>query len=349
MFVFGKKFETHVENFLRSLKLSWNSHIIVAVSGGIDSMALLHFANQLKIQGKIVSLRAIHIHHATRAGQDDDEAFVTNFCESLGVDLLVKKIDWDENFLSNFEMKARDRRYRIFNEMISPNEVLWTAHHLDDSLEWSLMQKFKTSNPASSLGIPVATRLAVRPFMCVSKKHILRYAKCFGINFNLDPTNSDLKFERNRMRKTIGELKKTYPKMLKHYVNQQNFWATQMNKNILKDAGIVKTLQKKEATLFRGSDLKLLSPVVVAHEVHRLSDVKRGQIQLEVKKFLNSITFEPKGPHSLTGGVTLWSCQDMLIVASRNFFDTDKLPNSKAGSLLFREFFINKFKEQESK
>ena len=75
----------------------------------------------------------------------------------------------------NFELKARLERYKIFSKY--QDSLIVLGHHIDDSFEWSLMQKMKSSRLESTIGIPLYNKNYIRPLMCVTKKQIRRYAK----------------------------------------------------------------------------------------------------------------------------------------------------------------------------
>lgn len=232
---FNERFQGHVLGFVERLGLiNSASKVVVALSGGEDSMALLHFFYDLKERGIIQSVRAIHIHHGTRVSQDAEEKIVRLFCEALRVKLQVFYLhDLKDN--KNFEAEARKRRYQVFNQGTFSNEIVATGHHLDDSFEWSLMQSFKSSEVNSSLGIPVRRGKFIRPFLSVSKKQIEKYRKNLDLPYVKDPTNESVQYERNELRLTlIPQIAKRYPHYLKHYARKQNLLAQQLNLSLIK-------------------------------------------------------------------------------------------------------------------
>lgn len=229
--LYNDRFRAHVLAFSRRLNLlGRDAKVVVALSGGEDSMSLLHFFHELKERGEISGLRVIHIHHGTRVSQDEEEKIVRLYCDALRIKLQVFYLH-DLKDSKNFEFEARKRRYQIFQEGTFDKELVATGHHLDDSFEWSLMQSFKSSEVTSSLGIPAKRGKFIRPFLSVSKKQIEKYRKNLDLPFVKDPTNASVQFERNDLRKNLIPLiAKKYPHYLKHYARRQNALAQKLFK-----------------------------------------------------------------------------------------------------------------------
>lgn len=191
-------------------KLNIPKKVVIGVSGGVDSMCLLYAMDQLGFD-----IIAIHVNHNTRNQNKEEQQLVTDFCKKLNVPL--KFFEYN-HVAGNFEMEARKFRYNIFNK---ENRTILTAHHIDDSFEWHLMQKFKSSG--ETLGIPVKNNNIIRPFMCLTKQHIYKFAKIYKIPFLEDSSNSDISYERNFVRnEIIPKIKEKYPNYLEKYVHQMN-------------------------------------------------------------------------------------------------------------------------------
>ena len=216
-------FEKHVFGFLQNiLEIKQKKpQFVVAVSGGVDSMALLFLCVKWQQSGLLESVRCFHFNHGTRKNENLIEStLIEEFCKTNNIELIVQNAQLDLS-TSNFEHQARKYRYHFFLNHLRNEEYLLMGHHLNDSWEWSQMQKHKSSHLKSSLGIPCRRGQILRPFMSVSKVQITRYALQNKIPFALDSSNHSDEFERNRLRNLMTPfIQKNYPQYLKHYVRQ---------------------------------------------------------------------------------------------------------------------------------
>ena len=115
-------------------------------------------------------------------------------------------------------MSFRKARYEYFNSVLNEDECLVMRHHLDDDIEWNLMQSFKTSSIGSPLYIPEVTNNILKPFLSISKDVIYKIATSENLNWHEDNSNNDEKFERNFMRNSIiPGLKNKYNKISEHF------------------------------------------------------------------------------------------------------------------------------------
>lgn len=198
-----------VIDFIKELDIP-NKSVVIGLSGGVDSMTLLFLLKKLGFNPL-----AVHINHKTRQNCDIEEKLVKDFCQSLNVPI---KVYTYKHLSGNFEHSARKFRYKMFNKEKLP---ILTAHHLDDSFEWSLMQQFKSSS-LHNLGIPKKNNNIYRPLLCVSKEEIYQYAQKNKIPFSEDESNQNIDFERNYIRNVIvPKIKEKYPNYLKHFLNQK--------------------------------------------------------------------------------------------------------------------------------
>lgn len=289
-------------------RLKKEDRVAVAVSGGVDSMVLLWLASQWKQAGYLQEVRALHFNHGTRVENSAEEDLVRIFCNKLGVPLHVEKLNLA--FQSNFEAKARDLRAKHARLFLQENELLLTAHHLDDSFEWSLMQRFKSGHPAAGLGIPVVNGPLRRPFMTLSKKQIIHLAERFEIPFLDDRSNLDTRFERNYIRqKVVPLIAKRFPQYLKHYISQSNQLAHRLGLHILQKNDSVIWKEKQDASggiwLYR-NDLGIEmdgAEEYMADIIHRLSAVKRGVIREQIERGIRAAKNSQHGPLLFSGKV----------------------------------------------
>ena len=332
-----KQFENHVDSFMDSMQLhSPDKSIVVAVSGGVDSIALMYVLHRI-MPNKSRSIRVLHINHGTRIENADEEKLVLKHCQQLGVEVDIVKFKLNVK-LSNFESIARNLRAKVYKQYLEKNFWVYTAHHLDDSFEWSMIQSFKQSIVTSTLGIPVFNQGLVRPFMCVSKKHLRKYARALGLSWAEDSSNRDIRFERNFFRQTLTEtIQKRYPQYLHHYVARQNQLAMTLGKH--RSLFVKKMNSKKRARLFEKRETS--GAVVLKSDdfsfykdqikewIHFFSRTGRGEINLEVDKLITAHrkiiqdqrSLKMKGPLSFSGGVKIFILGEYLLISNDSHLD----------------------------
>jgi tRNA(Ile)-lysidine synthase len=204
---------------LQVLKLgaSRKSRLALAVSGGIDSMTLLHVLGKEK--DRYGALAVVHVNHQLR-GEDShgDEAFVRSACERLGVECFVKQVLTAENAEKGrrgIEETARDDRYTFFEAIASEHafDLIVTAHTKNDQAETLLMRLMRGAGTRGLAGIPRSRALGnatvIRPWLDVTRDEIERYANENNIEHRNDSTNSEKHFTRNRVRHELLPLMET--------------------------------------------------------------------------------------------------------------------------------------------
>lgn len=276
------------------------------------------------------NLLVLHFNHGTReASNKKEEDLVVGYAHSLGLKYEVIRLHFSLED-KNFEAKARAERNKVYKSYVKKGHGVYTAHHLDDSLEWSLMQSFKQASLKSTLGIPVFNQGIMRPFMCVSKKQILRYARALGLSWIEDDSNHNTRFERNFLRKNIsGKIHEKYPRTLRHYVAHQNQLARlfRLHRLDLPEKNKVRPIelhQKREqngSILLVSSDFSLHKNAV-KDWIHFFSKNHRGEIDGELDKLLlaqKSLSEDPKnfpfkGPMDFSGGVKIFVMKDHLFI-----------------------------------
>ena len=178
--------------------------IIVAVSGGADSVALLHFLLSMNYDCVVA-----HCNFHLRGEESDrDEDFVAGLakkfdCKFLKTDFDTKKYAGEQKI--SIEMAARELRYRWFEEIRTAENAtsIVVAHHQDDAAETILMNLSRGTGINGLTGIKPKNGNIVRPFLCISRKEIMTYIKCQKLSFVTDSTNADTQITRNFFRKEI--------------------------------------------------------------------------------------------------------------------------------------------------
>lgn len=318
------RFIKHVEAFIREHELFGREDpLLVTLSGGIDSISLLYTLVCLKNYGYSGEVRAIHINHQTRIEHDSEEVFAKEFCKQLGVKCIAEKIK-NLDIHSNFENNARVARYNIFEKIKKPNERIVLGHHIDDSFEWSLLQSLRSSNVEGLIGIPVVNGDVVRPFMCVTKKQITKFSNCFDLPFLEDPTNEELRFERNFIRNQIVEgFKDRYPQYLKHYVYRHNEIARRFGVHLVQNSNTTFNINFGENTVLLYS-LKARTNFsgiedLIKKALKFLNPNSRGKLSGSIKQIKTALENNKYGPITLTNGVKVYLDFNTLLFVNTDF------------------------------
>jgi tRNA(Ile)-lysidine synthase len=205
--------EDRVRNFIREHGLLQpEARPLLAVSGGLDSTALVHF-----IAGQGHEFGIAHCNYRMRgADSDADEAFVRKLGRTYGVPVFVFHYPSPVQRVKqegNFQERARQYRYTHLKKILDEYNftVLLTAHHLDDSLETLLINFGRGCGYAGLSGIPLRSDFPLaRPFLAVSRREILDYAHSESLSWREDASNQSNDYLRNRLRhRVIPKLRNT--------------------------------------------------------------------------------------------------------------------------------------------
>ncbi|MCQ2011249.1 MAG: tRNA lysidine(34) synthetase TilS [Sporolactobacillus sp.] len=208
--------ETH--HLIRS-----NARLVLGVSGGADSMALLHFFYMKKKDWKL-ELAVCSVDHTLRGVKSaEDQKYVASFCEKRDILFIGKTVDahsWSSERKISIETAARELRYRAFAEAMETfkADALVLAHHGDDQVETMLMRQVRGTIGIGRAGIPVRRvfkgREIIRPFLSQTKADLENYCAENGIVPRLDESNESDAHTRNRFRKyVLPFLKKENPQV----------------------------------------------------------------------------------------------------------------------------------------
>lgn len=199
-----------IDSALRTIKennmFDKGDRVIVAVSGGPDSIALLHVLYKLKEELGI-SLYVAHVNHGLRGIEaDSDEEYVKKFCESLNVEFRSKRVDINEiarvrNISS--ESAGREVRYEFFKELMKKfsAQKVAIAHNANDQAETILMRIMRGTGMDGLIGIrPVRDSIFVRPLINSTRDQIEEYCLKNNLNPRIDKTNLEAIYSRNKVR-----------------------------------------------------------------------------------------------------------------------------------------------------
>ncbi|MBE7075924.1 MAG: tRNA lysidine(34) synthetase TilS [Clostridiales bacterium] len=196
-------------DFIKKHKLIKAGQVIgVGVSGGVDSMTLLHFLHENR-QVLDIEVVAIHINHGIREESDDEARFVLQKCREMGVRVYKFTIDSPKiakDKRLSIETAAREGRYGVFDALIRKDIVdrIALAHHQSDQAETILMHIFRGCGVSGARGMePIRDGYYIRPMLNVSKEDILDYASLHNIDYVEDSSNSDISYTRNYLRHVV--------------------------------------------------------------------------------------------------------------------------------------------------
>lgn len=217
--VIFKQLETHFPT---------QQHFLIGLSGGVDSVVLLH----LFAQYPALNLRAVHIHHGLSPHAGDWAEFCRHYCDTLGIPLVIRRVTVDGK--QGLEANARQARYQAIGELIQPNEVFVTAHHLDDQAESFFLALKRGSGLLGLAGMQAVgnwQNFAIfRPLLGISKREILDYAEHQQLRWIIDESNADNRFDRNFLRNQIlpelnqrfGQFSQMVARAAQHCAEQQS-------------------------------------------------------------------------------------------------------------------------------
>ena len=279
----------NIDNFIKNLDLNNDKYVIVGVSSGPDSMALLHMLTK-NLQCTIV---CAHINHNIRIESVEEESFLKDYCKSNNIIFESYKItSYKEN---NFENEARKKRYQFFESLLKKynSHNLFLAHHGDDLIETVIMKIIRGSNLEGYAGIKTISYLdnykIIRPLLSLTKDDIIKYNQLNQIKYYIDNSNTNQSYTRNRYRQNILPfLKKEdklahlkflkYSNTLQEYDNYINYEIENKIKNIYQFNQINITNLNKEHPFMKKNIIFYI-----------LSKIYNNQANIIKEKHLNDI------------------------------------------------------------
>lgn len=200
--------------------------ILVGLSGGADSVALLHFICQLAKKQQFY-VYACHVDHQLRANSKKDASFAKDYADSLGVPCLVKKVNVKtlaKREKKSIEHAARTLRYKAFEEAAKKFNCskIALAHHADDNAETFFLNILRGTKAKGLCGIPVMRSLGkrqiIRPFLCINRQQVQQYLKQYDLKNVEDQTNQEDIYLRNWIRLKLLPLMLSKQPLLKEHI-----------------------------------------------------------------------------------------------------------------------------------
>ena len=270
-----------------------NDIVVVACSGGPDSMCLLSLVNELKNELNLKIIVA-HVNHKLRIESEEEKEMVENYSKENNLIFeLLEITKYSNNKFS--EEDARKRRYDFFNKLIKKYNanVLLTAHHGDDLIETILMRLTRGSKLSGYIGIKKENNKYLRPLLYVTKKDIIEYLDKNQIKYFIDETNNSDEHQRNRYRKNIIPfLKKEdknihlkYLKFSEELEEYDDFINDYIKKlNVIKGSTINLEVLKKEKPFIRRKTIEYLIKDIQKNDILEIND----NTLMEILKLMES-------------------------------------------------------------
>ncbi|MBA4538414.1 tRNA lysidine(34) synthetase TilS [Bacillus aquiflavi] len=220
--------EKKVDRFIdRHSLISEGARILVGVSGGPDSLSLLHYLWERKEKWNL-TMRVAHVDHMFRGRESfDDLIFVKEYCNNLHIPIETAQLNvpkYIEETGESPQVAARKCRYLFFKEMMAKHQldILALGHHGDDQVETILMRLIRGSTGKARAGITVKRSFykweLIRPFLTVNKEEITDYCLRHHLKPRTDPSNEKGIYTRNRLRKEVlSFLKKENAHVHEHF------------------------------------------------------------------------------------------------------------------------------------
>ena len=189
--------------------------LLVAVSGGPDSMALLHALYQLR-ESFAIQLIIAHLNHQMRRGAIQDVRFVKAEAHDLGIPCITQSLDVPA-YQRRYKLSPEDAARRARHAFLQSTAKAVAAQHIalghtaDDQAETVLFRLLRGSGLRGLCGIPPVRQPIIRPLIQVQRRHIMAYLRTHRIPFRDDPSNRQRRYVRNRIRLTLlPQLQKSY-------------------------------------------------------------------------------------------------------------------------------------------
>lgn len=296
--------------------LSKGDRVLIGVSGGADSIALLEFFVSVKEKYDL-DICVAHIEHGIR-GEDsvNDAVFVENYCKKLGVNFYLKTIDAPnlaKKAKMGVEEYSRMARYDFFNTIEC--DKIATAHNLTDNIETLLFRLARGTGLKGACSIPAVRGKIIRPFIEVSSGEIRKWCNDNNIPYRVDCTNSDSAYSRNLIRLEILPL---FEKLNANY--QDNI------ENFISDVN--------EDYAFIDDYVKSIYPKIVKN--NEIDLPKLNELDLSIKKRILIMFFDENG-YSLNR-IHLQSVIDITLKSGKSQIKENVFAISAKGKIRLAKF-----------
>ena len=306
--------------------------IVIGVSGGPDSIALLNMLLEIKKEERYnFEIVVCHINHMIREEANEDEKYVANFCKKYNIEFFARRIEIEKIAKESkigTEEAGRNARYQFFNEILektSSNKIA-TAHTANDNAETVLMNIIRGSSTSGLKGIDVYRDNIIRPLIECERDEIEKYCEENKLEPRIDKTNFENIYTRNKVRN-----------MLIPYI-KQNF-----NPNIIEGINRLSELSKKENEYLEKQTEDTYKKILI--------DAKNDEIILDLKLFnlqetvikSRLVLYTINILFGTRNGIEKKHVEDIIKLCSNNIGNKYLIPNKKVKILVKNKkiFFIS--------
>jgi len=264
------------ERFLRVISdyglFKKGDSVLVALSGGPDSVALLYLLHGIKDEFRL-KLAAAHLDHAIRKASLKDREFCRELCRKLKVKFYSRRIDvlnTAKRDKANVEEIGRKVRYDYFNSLCAKYgyKKIATGHTMDDNAETVLFNLVRGSGLKGLSGISAKRGKIIRPLIGIRKYEIVNWLKENKISYRTDPTNRSIRYSRNRIRNRIlPEMEKINPEIIKSL--------TRLSRNVSEDIELI----ERAGVLFYEMSLIDSGKSKIVLDLRKLSGYDEGLVK----------------------------------------------------------------------
>lgn len=228
--------QNHIE---KEMPFLLQKKLLLAVSGGLDSMVLLHLFQELQYDIAIA-----HCNFQLRGIESfGDQKFIQDYAEANAIPIFVIQFDTEafaKDYKLSTQVAARELRYNWFYELLETEnyDYILTAHHADDNLETFLINLTRGTGLEGLTGIPEQNDKIIRPLLISSRLEIENYAKEYNIEWREDSSNASDKYVRNKIRHhLIPVLKELNPNFMTSFLKTESY--LQQSLAMVEDAAVM--------------------------------------------------------------------------------------------------------------
>jgi len=323
-----------VETFLEKYNLK-NSNILVAFSGGFDSMCLLHVLKKLSKKYHF-SITAIHLNHGWRGKEsDNEEEICKNFCADI--EFYSEKLP---DNIPHTETAGREARYDFFYKCAKKfdSNIIFTAHNANDNAETVFYRLMKGTGLTGLEGIPEKRDIFYRPILTIYRENIEQYCKDNNLTPNNDSSNQNLKYTRNKIRNEIFPiLNDKFPDFEKN-LNKLSQSAQFTNNKI---ETLVKPLEKYSTPEFIDITSELQNTVI--HKFLRQYNIDYDNKKInDIASFIRDTRLSKSGKTiSLTKDKWLFVNAKEIKIITKNIVEFKEIPVTKVGNYNINEYIFS--------
>jgi len=309
--------------------LSGGERILVGLSGGPDSVCLLHVLNGIRDKF-MPDLSAVYIDHGLRPGETDEEiAFCRKICESLDIPFITKSIDVKSFACEqkmNMQEAARQLRYRIFDEIsyeINAHKIA-LGHTADDQAETLLMRLLRGSGPTGLSGIPPVRKNIIRPLIETERKDIEGFLDNMKIGFITDSSNAKKEYLRNKIRLSLipllrefnPDITDTLSKTAAIFRDEEKYFEIIVTKTLMK---LISRKRDSRIELFL-TPFEIMDKVIIRRVLRRAIDETKGLRGISFVHIMDITDLIKKGKPGdrlyLPGGIRIIKGYSTLVLTS---------------------------------